>query len=274
MNYYPTPFKDLNEIIGGFHSKSLIVLGARPAMGKSALMLSLLLGLAKNEVSCGVISFENSKERIAAKICGIEAEVDPHLILQKEYSGMEYQRIVNSQSVLNDLPINIYDSKEGLKIEEIIKKFKDIGVSIVFIDYLQLIPEFAEDRYAQISCCVQNLKLYAQKYEMTIFVNSQLSRKVDERPGHRPNLTDFRDSGCIEEAADLCISLLRREYYDPMDKPGMAQVEILKNRLGLVGCINLAFDKTICFFQNYEPLPFTKDINYLKRTKNMAFESL
>lgn len=282
--FYETHLDSLNEIIIGFPHGSLIVLGSRPAMGKSCLSLSFILELAKKEIPCGILSFELSKERLITKMLGIESQIDPNHVLSiyekgecKNLNGKDYQRIVCAQNILEGLKIHICDPRDTPStLDEKLEKFKSLGVKILFIDYLQLIPEFLEDRYSQASCCVQKLKIFSLQNDITVLVNAQLSRKVEERQGHRPYLSDFRDSGCIEEAADICLALLRRSYYDPLDKPGMAEIIVLKNRLGKTGTANATFLNDSGYFANWIPIKqdFINRGVVMGRIPNEAFNSL
>jgi len=120
------------------------------------------------------------------------------------------------------------------------------------VDYFQALAGIRTgDVYQESSKMINELKLFANQHNVAIVVASQLSRKVEERAGHRPMMTDFRDTGAIEEASDQILFLLRREYYDPMDKPGMGEIIVAKNRLGLTGSVKVAFQKEICKFANF-----------------------
>lgn len=134
------------------------------------------------------------------------------------------------------------------------------GIGFLVIDYLQLITgsgsRSQENRQNEISEISRMLKNLARELNIPIMCLSQLSRKVEERPGHRPMMSDLRESGSIEQDSDIVMFMLRREYYDPMDKPGMAEVIVAKNRHGGVGSVNLTYRKEIVQFANYTPIHY------------------
>jgi replicative DNA helicase len=177
---------------------------------------------------------------------------------------MEFQKIVASVNQMQSHTM-IIDDQAGLKVTDLrararrMKESYDIGLLIV--DYLQLISgsnssRGNENRQAEISEISRNLKNLARELNIPVICLSQLSRKVEERQGHRPMMSDLRESGSIEQDSDIVMFLLRREYYDPNDKPGLAEVIVAKNRHGGVGTINMVFRKEIGQFANYTPLKF------------------
>jgi len=212
-----TGFRDLDIALdGGFECPSLVCIGGRPSMGKSALMHNLYINapLYTKEF----YTLDSSPSQIFKRTKG---------------------------KILTDDVFEM-DSLDDL-IQEHVPKNR-----IIFIDYLQLLLlHNANDSYAECSSIMNRLKRLCHEKECTIIFSSQLSRKVEERQGHRPCLTDLRDSGAIEEASDLVIFLLRRDYYDPHDKPGLAEIIIAKNRFGKRSNINLVFKKETMEFDNY-----------------------
>ena len=157
----------------------------------------------------------------------------------------------------------LIDDQPGLKITDLrarARRMKEsYGVRLLVIDYLQLIAgsgaaRTMENRQNEISEISRMLKTLARELNIPIICASQLSRKVEDRAGHRPMMSDLRESGAIEQDADIVIFLLRREYYDPNDKPGMAEIIVGKNRHGGVGSVNLTFVKELVQFRNYTPI--------------------
>ncbi len=176
----------------------------------------------------------------------------------------EFQRIVASVHQMQP-HVMIIDDQPGLKVTDLrarARRMKEsYGIAFLVIDYLQLISgsgsfRTQENRQNEISEISRMLKNLARELNIPILCLSQLSRKVEERPGHRPMMSDLRESGSIEQDSDIVMFLLRREYYDPNDKPGMAELIIAKNRHGSVGTVNLTYRKEIVRFDNYAPVKY------------------
>lgn len=259
----PTFFADLDKMINGFNRSNLMILAARPAMGKTALALNLAENICfKHHIPVGIFSLEMSGEQLVHRIVCSHAEVESDKIKTGSLNGLEYQRIVAS---VNDMcnHMMVIDDQPGLKITDLrarARRMKETyGIQFLVIDYLQLISgsgsfRTQENRQNEISEISRMLKNLARELNIPVLCLSQLSRKVEERQGHRPMMSDLRESGSIEQDSDIVMFLLRREYYDPMDKPGMAELIIAKNRHGGVGSINFTFRKEIAQFANYTPL--------------------
>ncbi len=260
---YSTGLEDLDEILGGgLHSHSLVTIGARPGMGKTALMLSIATHLFESEVPFAYFSFAESNETIIKKLISnitrvnyencffpVKKENSKKYMLTKE----EYQRIIDVTNKLekqsNLISDNIYSIKELIvSMENAVKN----DISIFFIDYIQVLSGVnAGDIYQDTSKTINELKLFANLNDVTIIIASQLSRKVDERLGHRPMMCDFRDTGTIEEASDQILLLLRREYYDPSERPGMGELIIPKNRFGYLGSVKVNFYREYFRFEKH-----------------------
>jgi replicative DNA helicase len=192
-----------------------------------------------------------------------QAEVESDKIKTGALNGEEFQRIV---AAVNEMQkhVMIIDDQPGLKVTDLrarARRMKEnYGIGFLVIDYLQLITgsgiKSQENRQNEISEISRMLKNLARELNIPILCLSQLSRKVEERQGHRPMMSDLRESGSIEQDSDIVMFLLRREYYDPMDKPGMAELIVAKNRHGAVGNVNLTFRKEIAQFVNYTPIKY------------------
>lgn len=261
----PSHFVDLDKMLNGLNNSNLMILAARPAMGKTSLAINIAEHVCfKNHIPVGIFSLEMSAEQLVHRIICSQAEVESDKIKTGSLDGSEYQRIVGSVSEIQKHTL-IIDDQAGLKITDLrarARRMKEsYGIGFLVIDYLQLISgsgsnRNSESRQNEISEISRMLKNLARELNIPILCLSQLSRKVEERQGHRPMMSDLRESGSIEQDSDIVMFLLRREYYDPMDKPGMAELIVAKNRHGGVGTINLTFRKEYAQFVNYTPIQY------------------
>jgi replicative DNA helicase len=260
----PSHFTDLDRLINGLNKSNLMILAARPAMGKTALAINIAEGVCfKSRIPVGVFSLEMSAEQLVHRIVCSQAEVESDKIKTGALNGEEFQRIVAAVNEMQN-HVMIIDDQPGLKVTDLrarARRMKEnYGIGFLVIDYLQLITgsgaKSQENRQNEISEISRMLKNLARELNIPILCLSQLSRKVEERQGHRPMMSDLRESGSIEQDSDIVMFLLRREYYDPMDKPGMAELIIAKNRHGAVGNVNLTFRKEIAQFVNYTPIKY------------------
>lgn len=259
----PTHFVDLDKIINGFNNSHLIILAARPAMGKTALALNIAENICfKNKLSVGLFSLEMTAEQLVHRVVCSQSEVESDKIRTGALSSHEFQRVVEAVNGMRNHKF-VIDDQPGLKITDLrarARRMKEShGVHLIVIDYLQLITgsgsfRTQENRQNEISEISRLLKNLARELNVPILCLAQLSRKVEERAGHKPMMSDLRESGSIEQDADIIMLLLRREYYDPNDRPGTAQVIVAKNRHGGVGEVNLTYRKEIAQFANYMPV--------------------
>jgi replicative DNA helicase len=259
----PTHFIDLDKMLNGFSGSNLMILAARPAMGKTAFALNIAENICfKNKIPVALFSLEMSTDQVVHRMICSQAEVESEKILKGSLNGIEYQRVVAAANSMMKHTM-IIDDQPGLKITDLrararrLKESYDVG--FVIIDYLQLISgsgtlRSTENRQNEISEISRMLKTLARELNVPILCLSQLSRRVEERQGHRPMMSDLRESGSIEQDSDLVMFLLRREYYDPYDKPGQAELIIGKNRHGPIGSVNLSFRKEIAQFANYSTI--------------------
>ena len=261
----PSHFVDLDKMINGLNTSNLMILAARPAMGKTSLALNIAENVCfKSRTPVGIFSLEMSAEQLVHRIICSQAEVESDKIKTGALDGLEYQRIVSCVSEMQK-HVLIIDDQPGLKITDLrarARRMKEsYGIGFLVIDYLQLLSgsgsnRTQESRQNEISEISRMLKNLAREINIPILCLSQLSRKVEDRQGHRPLMSDLRESGSIEQDSDIVMFLLRREYYDPMDKPGMAELIVAKNRHGGVGNINLTFRKEYAQFVNYTPIKY------------------
>lgn len=255
-----THFIDLDKIIGGLNPSNLMIIAGRPAMGKTAFAINVAENVCfKNGMPVGIFSLEMTSEQILHRIVCCQSEVESDKIKNGSLSGEEYQRIVSVVNNISEYTM-VIDDQPGLKITDLrarARRMRQVyGIELLIIDYLQLLSgsgsvRSQENRQNEISEISRMLKNLARELNIPIICASQLSRKVDERQGHRPMMSDLRESGSIEQDSDIVMFLLRREYYDPYDKPGHAELIIGKNRHGGVGSVNLTFRKELGQFANY-----------------------
>lgn len=259
----PSHFSYLDKMLNGLNNSNLMILAARPAMGKTAFALNVAENICfKSGIPVGIFSLEMSAEQLVHRIICSQSEVESDKIKTGSLNGVEFQRIVGSVSEMQKYTM-VIDDQPGLKITDLrarARRMKEsYGIGFLMIDYLQLISgsgggRTQENRQSEISEISRMLKNLARELNIPVLCLSQLSRKVEERPGHRPMMSDLRESGSIEQDADIVMFLLRREYYDENDKPGMAELIIGKNRHGSVGNVYLTYRKEIVKFDNYAPL--------------------
>ncbi len=259
----PTHFLDLDTLLNGLMPSNLYILAARPAMGKTAFALNVCEQVCfKNRVPTGIFSLEMGASQLLHRVICSQSEVESDKIQTGSLNGGEYQRIVASVNSMQKHSM-IIDDQPGIKITDLrararrMKETHDIG--FLMIDYLQLLSgsgnsRAQENRQNEISEISRMLKNLARELNIPVLCLAQLSRKVEERQGHRPMMSDLRESGSIEQDSDVVMFLLRREYYDPYDKPGMAELIIAKNRHGPVGSVNMTYRKELAQFANYVPV--------------------
>lgn len=276
----PTHFIDLDKMVDGFSPSNLMILAARPAMGKTALALNLAENICfKHGMPVGIFSLEMTAEQLLHRLICSQAEVESDKIKTGSLTGHEYQRIVASVNFMQNYTM-VIDDQPGLKITDLrarARRMKEAyGIGFLVIDYLQLLSgsgsvRSQENRQNEISEISRMLKTLARELNVPILCLSQLSRKVEERTGHRPMMSDLRESGSLEQDADLVMFLLRREYYDPYDKPGLAELIVAKNRHGGIGTVNLTFRKEVAQFANYIPVGAAAQSGRQKEEKDDPF---
>jgi replicative DNA helicase len=259
----PTHFIDLDKMLNGFNNSNLMILAARPSMGKTALANNLAENICfKNHIPVGFFSLEMSASQILHRLISSQAEVESEKLQNGSLTGSEYQRVVAAVNRMQKETF-IIDDQPGLRITDIrarARRMKEAyNIGFIIIDYLQLISgsinqRSQENRQTEISEISRMLKNLARELNIPILCAAQLSRKVEERQGHRPMLSDLRESGSIEQDADVVMLLFRRDYYDKYDKPGIAEVIVAKNRHGPVGDVQLTFRREIGQFANYTPM--------------------
>ena len=254
-----TGFYDLNTLTSGLRKSDLIILAARPSMGKTAFALNLAQNVAmKTKKGVAIFSLEMPKQQLVKRMLCAEAEVDTQRITSGNMQPKDWEKLVDAMTRLSDARIYI-DDTAGVtatdikaKCRRLMMEEKDLG--LVVIDYLQLMEGGGNtnDRNQQISAISRSLKGLARELDVPIIALSQLSRGVESRPDKRPMMSDLRDSGAIEQDADIVMFIYRDEYYnkDDVNNKGKAEVILAKHRNGAVGTIELLFQSNITKFKN------------------------
>lgn len=247
----PTDYSDLDRLTGGLQKSDLIIIGARPSVGKTAFALGMAYGAAvQHGRTVGIFSLEMSAEQLVQRLLSMETGVDSHRLRLGMLNDDDWQRVGRAFGRLAEAPIFIDDSA-GMSISEVRSKARRLqaehGLDLVIIDYLQLMSgRRSENRVQEISEISRGLKGLARELNVPVVALSQLSRGVEARADHRPMLSDLRESGSIEQDADIVMFIYREEVYDQStEKKGIAEIIVAKHRNGPVGSVNLRFfDKT------------------------------
>lgn len=245
--YFQTGFEELDEIIKIDENKgALITIGGRPAMGKTAFALSIMEKILEQNKKVLAFSLEMSEKRFIQRLLVLNSEVDMMRFKTGELAQKDYEKLAQGINNLENFDLTIID--RGVTTDEIEEGIKEGKPRVVIIDYLQLIEcRKKMDRVTQIDDTMKNLKRISKEYGVVIFILSQLSRALESRIDKRPLLSDFRESGSIENISDVVIFLYRPEYYTPFGNDneiqikGETEVIIAKNRFGPVGVSYMCF---------------------------------
>jgi len=255
----PSGFQDLDNQISGFQNSDLIVLAGRPSMGKTALALNIARNAAIiNKKKIGFFSLEMSTQQLTERLLSSEAEISSHLVRVGKLPKRDWRKLSDAASNLSEADIFIDDSP-GLNIMELRAKARqmklDKGVDLILVDYLQLLHKQGkvESRQQEISYISRSLKALAKELNIPIIALSQLSRAPESRSDHRPIMSDLRESGAIEQDADIVLFIFRKYVYskDSEDK-GIAELIVSKHRSGPTGVIKLSFIDEYAKFESYD----------------------
>lgn len=259
INGLPTGFIDLDRKLTGLHKGELIVVAARPAMGKTALVLNIAKHVVKEEkVPTVIFSLEMSKESLVSRLIAMDALVDAQSIRTGDLTDDDWDRIIESTEQIARTPLFI-DDNSSITISELrskcrkLKQKEDIG--LIIVDYLQLMNASrpVESRQQFISEVSRALKGLARELGVPVIALSQLNRAVDSRPDHKPVMADLRESGAIEQDADVVMFIYRDEVYNPeTERPGIAEIIVGKQRSGSTGPIDLVWQGKYTRFANYQ----------------------
>jgi replicative DNA helicase len=241
-----TGFKDLDKKLAGLQPANLVIVAARPAMGKSALTLNIATNVAAEGKPVALFSLEMSKEEIVQRILASVGRVDS-MKLRSGQLGPLWQRVVDAASRMYQAPIYIDDSPI-VTVTDIRAKCRRLkrktGLSLVIVDYLQLMQGTArENRQQEIAEISRSLKNLARELDVPVIGLSQLNRSLEAREDKRPRLSDLRESGSLEQDADVVMFIYRHEYYHPEDQEnkGLAEIIIAKHRSGSTGTVKMTF---------------------------------
>ncbi|MDD5595260.1 MAG: replicative DNA helicase [Candidatus Omnitrophica bacterium] len=253
----PTGFIDFDMKTSGLQPSDLIIIAGRPSMGKSA----FALGIAEyagviEKVPTAIFSLEMSKEQLVQRMLCSHAKVDAHKVRTGYLSTSDWPRLTAAAGKLSEAPIYI-DDTPAISVMELRAKARRLkahhDIELIILDYMQLMrgSESIENRQQEISEISRSLKALARELSVPVIGISQLSRAVESRNDHRPQLSDLRESGAIEQDADVVVLILREEYYSPTpDNQGTAEIIIAKQRNGPVGSLKLTFIKEYTRFEN------------------------
>jgi len=278
---------DMDKMLGGLHKSDLIILAGRPSMGKTSLATNIAFNVAKaykkgampdgseGAVDGGVVGFfslEMSAEQLAGRILAEASEISSHKIRQGDMSEEEFRRFVDAAKTLEACPLYI-DDTAAIPIAQLAARARRLkrthGLDVLIIDYLQLVRGTSDNRVQEIGEISMGLKAIAKELDIPVIALSQLSRQVESRDDKRPQLSDLRESGSIEQDADVVMFVYRGEYYKEREKPGeedlaamekwvedmerlhgKAEVIIGKQRHGPIGTVELAFEAQFTRFGN------------------------
>lgn len=254
----PTGFVDFDMKTAGLQPSDLIIVAGRPSMGKSALALCMAeyAGVI-SKIPLAIFSLEMSKEQMAQRILCSHARVDANKVRTGFLSASDWPKLTAAAGKLAEAPIFIDDSP-GISVMELRAKARRLkanhDIQLIILDYIQLMrssTSSSESRQQEISEISRSLKALARELSVPIIGISQLSRAVESRNDHRPQLSDLRESGAIEQDADVVVLILREEYYNPTpENKGVAEIIIAKQRNGPVGSVKLAFLNEYTRFEN------------------------
>ncbi len=255
----PTGFKDLDEMTSGLQKGDLVIVAGRPSMGKTAFILSIAMNasvIAKHPTA--IFSLEMSKAQLAQRMLCAEARINMHLLRSGRLPQRDFPKLSLAAGPLSESPLFI-DDTPGITVLELRAKTRRLkkqnGLNLVIIDYLQLMDSSThlENRQQEISQISRSLKGLAKELDVPVIALSQLSRAPEQRGGdHKPQLSDLRESGAIEQDADVVMFVFREEFYNKEDpsKQGLAEIIIGKQRNGPTGSVILSFVKDYARFEN------------------------
>lgn len=257
---HATGFLDLDYKTAGMQPSDLVLIAARPSMGKTAFVLNIAEYMAFHDHKCvAIFSLEMSKEQLVNRLFSLESRVDAQQLRTGELKDSDWEKLVESAGVIGNSKL-IIDDTASISITEMrskCRKFKlEHGLDVVIIDYLQLMTgsgKRQEGRQQEVSEISRSLKAMARELQVPVLALSQLSRAVEQRPDKRPMLSDLRESGAIEQDADVVMFIYRDDYYNKdSERKGIAEIIIAKQRNGPIGTVDLVWLPEYTKFANYK----------------------
>ena len=252
----PCGFYDLDAMTGGFQRSDLIIVAGRPSMGKSSLAVNFGYAIAKKRLPVAIFSLEMSKGQLVQRMLSSEAKIESTRIRSGQIRESEWEPLTEAISNLAELPIYIDDSSNPT-VSEMRSKVRKMQaenggkLGLILIDYLQLMEGGSDNRVQELSRITRGLKGLAKELDVPVIALSQLSRSVEQRTNKRPILSDLRESGSVEQDADLVMMIYRDDYYNPdTSDRGIAEIILAKHRNGPTGTVKLLFDNQFTQFKN------------------------
>ncbi|MFL2648126.1 MAG: replicative DNA helicase [Candidatus Actinomarinales bacterium] len=251
-----THFTDLDSTLAGLQDGNLVVIAARPSMGKTSLAINIATNVSKEKKVTAFFSLEMTKEELVQRVLFSEAKVTSGDARKGQLGPEKWSRVVEAASKVNNIPL-YFDDASVITVTDIRAKSRRLkaskGLDLIVVDYLQLMQGLSGDnRQQEIAEISRNLKNLARELKVPILALSQLNRAAEAREDKRPRLGDLRESGAIEQDADIVMMLYRDDYYNPAtERPGVAEVNIVKHRSGSTGRVDLYFSKEYTQFSNY-----------------------
>ncbi|WP_326906720.1 replicative DNA helicase [Sedimentibacter sp. MB31-C6] len=254
-----TGYDDLDRMTSGLQRSDLILLAARPSMGKTALALNLTMNAVKSGASVALFSLEMSKEQYVQRILSMESMVESNKLRTGNLEDEDWTRLISVMSTVSNYKVFI-DDTPSISMFEMMSKCRRLkiesGLDLIVVDYLQLMTDGrkTDSRQQEISNISRGLKALARELDCPVLALSQLSRAPEQRTDHRPIMSDLRESGAIEQDADVVMMLYRDEYYHPDDteKRGITEVILTKQRNGPIGTVELAWIEQYTKFGNIQ----------------------
>ena len=255
----PTGFIDLDYKLSGFQPSDFILIAARPSMGKTAFVLNIAHHVAvRKGIATAIFNLEMSKEQLVTRMIAMDSLVDSQKVQTGQLAEDDWDQVLASAESIAAAPLYIEDSS-ALTISELRSKCRQLksknNLGLIIIDYLQLMSTTGrvESRQQFVSDMSRSLKMLARELDVPIIALSQLNREVDKRPDHKPVLADLRESGSIEQDADVVMFIYRDDYYNPdTDKKGISEIIIAKQRKGATGSVDLVWLQEYTKFANKE----------------------
>lgn len=262
----PTGFSDLDRKLNGMQKSDLLIVAGRPGMGKTSLLLTIMLNAARQNQRVAVFSLEMSNEQVVQRLVSGDTRIPSQRLREGQLDGRDWESFVAATESIGKLPVHL-DDTPLIGVNEMRAKARrlhmEYGLDLIVVDYLQLLSgdSRTDNRVQEISYISRALKGLARDLNVPVMSAAQLSRAVEQRQDKRPMLSDLRESGSIEQDADVVMFIYRDEYYDPegTEKPNLAEIVIAKHRNGPTGTVDLYFEKELAQFKNMAKVQYNTE---------------